>query len=66
MFKGARPPGQPRTQRTIAEERNNASNFTNDKPEQAPVYVDAAEKIRPTSHGTVGGAVDPSPFKNLR
>jgi hypothetical protein len=66
MFKGTKPAGQPRTIRSIAEERNNASNFTNDKPEAAPVYEDKADKIRSTSHGTSGGAVDPSPFKNLR
>ena len=69
MFKGAKPPSQPRSLRSIAES-NNAGSFPPE--ETAPVYPgvyrdEAAAALPPASMARQGvRPVDPKPLANLK
>lgn len=61
MFKGARPQGQPRTLRSIAEDTDASSNF----PEDVPYVPAAGVPVSTTGAGQTysDSPADPMPFK---
>lgn len=62
MFKSAKPAGQPRTLRSIAEAGNNPASFPPDNTPPVPAYVPNFDSAATSAGATPRPAIDPQPF----
>lgn len=67
MFKGIKPPSQPRSLRSIVEQQNKGASFPSPGPvpdleNGSKTYADPGMQAQPSGPGRQGNGADPKPF----